>query len=396
MQMEVETLSGMGDRAGAEITGHLTPSTAYSRAMTTASGTFCPRCGDPVDPDLVGSTERGLCTECYLEDFELLDAPDKIEVTVCARCGAVKRGDSWVDVGARDLTDVAIEEATEAVSVHRAVADFSWSVEPEQIDRNTIVLHATFAGTVRDRELTEERSVRVAIGRGTCQRCGRIAGNSYASVVQVRASGRTPSQAEADRAVELAHEITSEMEAKGDREAFVTEVLDSGHGPDIKLSTTKLGRRLSAKLIEEFGGSVSDSETLVTEDGDGNEVYRVTYAVRLPAFRPGDIIDVPDTPGPVLVQGVRGNLKGVDLRTGEPFEANFDHGVLPDATTVGSREGAVETTVVSVLDEHAIQLLDPSTSETQSVARPSFFEADARTVDVVRIDGELYPLPAHE
>ncbi len=361
--------------------------------MTRDAGTFCPRCGDPVDPAVVASTKRGLCTDCYLEDFDLVDAPEAVEVTVCARCGAVKRGDSWVDVGARDLTDVAIEEATEAVQVHREAADFSWSVDPEQVDRNTIVLHATFTATVRERDITAERPIRVAIGRGTCTRCGRIAGNSYASVVQVRASGRTPRQAEADRAVEIAHEITQAMEAKGDREAFVTEVTDSGHGPDIKLSTTKLGRRVSTKLIEEFGGSVSDSETLVTEDGDGNEVYRVTYAVRLPAFRPGDVIDVPATPGPVLVTGVRGNLKGVDLQTGEPYETDFEDGVVPEATQVGSRGDAVETTVVSVLDENAVQVLDPETSETRTIARPAFFDPEAATVEVFRTDGDLYPLP---
>lgn len=93
--------------------------------MTTASGTFCPRCGDPVDPDVVGETERGLCADCYLADFDLLDAPDVLEVTVCAHCGAIKRGDTWDDVGARDLTDVAIEEATEAVQVHRDAEDVS-------------------------------------------------------------------------------------------------------------------------------------------------------------------------------------------------------------------------------------------------------------------------------
>lgn len=375
------------------MTGHLTASAVYPLLMTSDAGTFCPRCGDPVDPEVVGSTERGLCTDCYLEDFDLLDVPDAVEVTICARCGAVKRGDSWVDVGARDLTDVAIEEATAAVQVHRAAQEFSWTVDPEQVDRNTIVLHATFTATVRGRELTVEHPIRVAIGRGTCQRCGRIAGNSYASVVQVRASDRTPRPEEADRAVEIAHEITQAMEAKGDREAFVTEVKDSEHGPDIKLSTTKLGRRVSAKLIEEFGGSVSDSETLVTEDGDGNEVYRVTYAVRLPAFRPGDVIAVPETPGPVLVTGVRGNLKGVDLQTGSPFETNFDDGVVPEATKVGSRAAAAETTVVSVLDENAIQVLDPDTSETRTIARPAFFDPEAATVEVFKTDADLYALP---
>jgi len=361
--------------------------------MTTASGIFCPRCGDPVDPADVEGSERGLCTDCYLEDFDLVDAPSVVEVTVCAHCGAVQRGDSWVDVGARDLTDVAIEEATERVKAHRNAEDFSWTVEPEQIDRNTIVLHATFEATVRDRDLEVSEPIRVSIGRGTCQRCGRIAGNSYGSVVQVRASGREPRSEEADEAVKMAHEITTELEAKGDREAFVTEVKDSGHGPDIKLSTPKLGRRISNELVERFGGSVSDSETLVTEDGDGNEVYRVTYAVRLPAFRPGDIIDLPEMEGPVLVQGVQGNLKGLDLKTGDPYETTFEDGVVPEATRVGSRDDAEPTTVVSVLDENAIQVLDPSTNETKSVPRPDYFEPAAPTVEVVRIDRDLFVLP---
>ncbi|MFB6110658.1 MAG: 60S ribosomal export protein NMD3 [Halodesulfurarchaeum sp.] len=362
--------------------------------MTTDAGAFCPRCGDPVDPDLAGETDRGLCTDCYLEDFELIDAPETVEVTVCARCGAVRRGESWVDVGARDLTDVAIEEATAAVAAHREADDFSWRVEPEQVDQNTIVLHATFTATVRGRDLTEERPIRVAIGRGTCRRCGRIAGNSYASTVQVRASGRTPRDEEADRAIELAHQITTELEQKGDREAFVTEVTETGHGPDIKLSTTTLGRRVARKLTEEFGGDLSDSETLITEDGDGNEVYRVTYAVRLPPFRPGDVIEAPAADGPVLVRSVRGNLKGVNLADGKQFETPFEDGELPAAELVGTRAEAAETTVVTVLDEHAVQVLDPSTSEARTVARPDFFDPEAATAEVLRIDGDLYLLPA--
>jgi nonsense-mediated mRNA decay protein 3 len=362
--------------------------------MTSASGTFCPRCGDPVDPDVAAATERGLCADCYLADFELLSAPEPVEVTVCAHCGAVKRGENWEDVGARDLTDVAIEEATEAVQVHRAAEDVSWTVDPEQVDRNTIRLNATFTATVRGRDLREERPLRVAIGRGTCTRCGRIAGGSYGSVVQVRASGRSPRPEEAERAIEVAHDLTAELEAEGDREAFVTEVTDSGHGPDIKLSTPGLGRRIATELVERFGGSVSESETLVTEDGDGNEVYRVTFAVRLPAFRPGDVIDVPAADGPVLVQSVRGNLKGVDLQTGEPFDVTFEDGVVPDATLIGSREDAAETTVVSVPDENAVQVLDPANQETVTVARPDFFDPESTTVAVVRVADGLYLLPS--
>ncbi len=359
--------------------------------MTAESGAFCPRCGDPIED---AATERGLCTDCYLEDFDLVDAPERLEVQICARCGAVKRGQRWVDVGAQDLTDVAIEEVTEAVQVHKAVEDFTWAVEPEQVDQNTIVLHAQFSGWVRDREVAEERPIRVTIGRGTCTRCGRIAGDYYASVVQVRANGREPTGVEADRAVELAHSITADMEATGDRNAFVTEVSQSGAGPDIKLSTNKIGRKLAHKLVEEFGGHVDDSETLVTEDEDGNEVYRVTYAVRLPAFKPGDIIDLADDDGaPVLVRSVHGNLKGLRLDTGEPYEASYEVGDAPDARKLGTREEAAETTVVTIEDDRAVQILDPETYESTTVARPTYFDPDAETVLAFKSRAGLYILP---
>ena len=87
----------------------------------------------------------------------------------------------------------------------------------------------------------------------------------------------------------------------GDRDAFVTEVSRAPAGVDVKLSTTKLGKTVATRIRQEFGGEVSDSETLVTEDEDGNEVYRVTYAVRLPPYPAGTVIQ-PEGEDPVLVR----------------------------------------------------------------------------------------------
>src|SRR6056297_2386986 len=110
--------------------------------MTTESREFCPNCGDPVDSDpgeretLPGDggrrREQRLCDACYFDRFEMVDAPDRIEVRVCAQCGAVHRGNRWVDVGARDYTDVAIEAVSNALGVHLDAHDVSWQVEPEQ------------------------------------------------------------------------------------------------------------------------------------------------------------------------------------------------------------------------------------------------------------------------
>ncbi|WP_435100940.1 60S ribosomal export protein NMD3 [Halarchaeum sp. P4] len=359
---------------------------------------FCPRCGDPSPEGATGHTrrERALCNDCYFDDFELVDAPERVEVTVCAHCGAIDRGGRWEDVGARDYTDIAVESVSEALGVHVDAEDVSWGVDPEQVDPTTIRMHCQFSGVVRGEPLVEEFTVPVKIGKQTCQRCGRIAGDYYASVVQVRAVGdRTPTNEETERAREIAEEITESMEATGDRNAFVTEVSEKPEGLDLKLSTNKIGKNVSRKLTEEFGGAYSSSETLVTEDEDGNEVYRVTYAIRLPEFVPGDVIDLQaDDEGPILVRSVQGNLKGVRVTTGEPYEANYEVGDAPDARKLGTTDDAVETTLVSVEDENAVQVLDPETYESVTVARPAYLDTGANTVSVLKSRAGIHVLPS--
>ncbi|SDR27609.1 60S ribosomal export protein NMD3 [Natronobacterium texcoconense] len=368
------------------------------------SRAFCPRCGDPVpdrsdregeaaDP-LRPGTEVDLCDSCYFDDFDFVDAPDRIDVMVCSQCGAVHRGNRWVDVGARDYTDIAIEEVSEALAVHVDVEDVAWQVEPEQVDQNTIRMHAYFTGVVRGTPVDEEVMVPVKISRQTCERCGRIAGDYYASIVQIRAERRTPTSEETDRAEEIAHQVVADMEATGDRNAFVTEIGEVDDGLNMKVSTNKIGKKIANKMVEEFGGTVNDAETLVTEDEDGNEVYRVTFAVRLPPYTPGDVIDLKDDDeGPVLVRSAHGNLKGTRLTTGERYEASHEEGASPEARKLGEAEDAERTTVVAVEDENAVQVLDPETYQAKTVARPDYFDPDAETVPVLKSRAGLHVLP---
>jgi nonsense-mediated mRNA decay protein 3 len=364
-----------------------------------SSGQFCPRCGDPVPerseplPGAPRDRDEALCDACYFEDFELVDAPDRIEVPVCSSCGAVKRGNSWRDVGARDYTDVAVDEVSEALGVHVRARDVRWGVEPEQVDENTVRMHCQFSGVVRGTPVEESATVPVKISRGTCDRCGRIAGGYYNAVVQVRADERTPTAEEESRAVEIAESYVADREADGDREAFVTEVTETDEGVNLKLSTNKLGKDVARRITRELGGEVEEYPTLVTEDEDGNELYRVTFAVRLPRYTPGEVIDPADDEGPVLVRSVAGNLKGTRLTTGAAFEAAHEDGDAPDADRLGSLADAEETTVVAVEDEHAVQVLDPETYEAKTVPRPDYVERGAETATVLKSRAGLHVLP---
>ncbi|ELZ33676.1 60S ribosomal export protein NMD3 [Halorubrum tebenquichense] len=360
---------------------------------------FCPRCGDAVPErrEPLPGDPRGrdalLCDDCYFEDFELVDAPDRIEVLVCSGCGAVRRGESWRDVGARDYTDVAVDEVAEALGVHVDAEDVEWGVEPEQVDENTVRMHCRFSGVVRGTLRSAEVTVPVKISRGTCDRCGRIAGGYYAGIVQVRADERDLTPAERAEALEIAETYVADQEADGDREAFITEVNETDDGPDIKLSSNRLAQNVATRITESLGGSFESYPTLVTEDGDGNEVYRVTFAVRLPKYAEGEVIDPEDGDGPVLVTGVSGRLQGVRLATGAAYTSAFADGEAPDATRLGTRDDATETTVVTVEDENAIQVLDPVTYEAKTVPNPAFVDEDADEVLAFEHEGEVRLVP---
>jgi nonsense-mediated mRNA decay protein 3 len=370
----------------------------YHIVHTMTSGAFCPRCGESVsassdDRTVSDSRTESLCDACYFEQFELVDAPSTLELAVCSHCGAVKDETQWRDVGAADYTDVAIEAVTESLGVHLAATDVEWGVEPEQIDQNTIRMHCVFSGQVRGSYRREEVTVPVRISRQSCRRCGRIAGGYYASIVQLRGDGREPSKEETERAIDIAETYVADREATGDRDAFITEITETSDGTDIKISTNQLGSGVAKRIIRELGGTVEEYPTLVTEDGDGNEVYRVTYAVRLPKYAPGEIIEPETESAPVLVRSVAGNLKGVRLDTGESYEAAAEAGSAPQADRVGTVEQATETTVVNFEDTYAMQVLDPETYASVTVARPTFVDSAAETVSVIRSHSGLYVLP---
>jgi len=358
------------------------------------SGAFCPRCGDEIELPRERRAARGepaLCDACYFEDFELVDAPDRIQVTYCSDCGAVKRGEHWEDVGARDYTDVAIDAVTEALSVHVDADSISWQVEPEQVDPTTVRLTCHFSGVVRETPIEETVEVPAKLSAGTCDRCGRIAGDYYAATVQIRAARRDPTDAEIADAREIATEYVAEKEAGGDRDAFVSSIAAVEGGLDVKVSTTQLAREIARRVLQRHGGTVESSERLISEDGDGNRVYRTAHVVRLPPVSVGDVVDPGDDDGPVLVTAARQTLSGVRLASGDDFEADFED--LPERAVLGDRSDAAETTLVAVEDEHAIQVLDPETYEATTIPRPSFVDPDAETVDVFKHREGLHAVP---
>ncbi|MFW5929220.1 MAG: 60S ribosomal export protein NMD3 [Halobacteriota archaeon] len=339
----------------------------------------CPDCGAEIHPD----SHR--CDACYARDIELLEVPGRVEIDVCVDCGSYDLGGGWTsEDAARPEEEIAIEAVEDALGLHVEAERPSISLAVERRDPNTYVADVTAGASVRGNDVVESREIEVRVNRTTCTTCSRRSGGYYESVVQLRADGRDPTEDEIERAIEIAYGVAGRD--YGDRETFVTKTEEVAGGVDVYMSTTASGRQVADRLAAEHDAAVSDSATLVGER-EGEELYRVTYAVSLPRYVEGDVVELEGTP--LLVESSGRLLRCLDLETGERATVDPD-----DVEQVGSVEDARRTQVVSQ-SEDEIQVLDPETMETVTLLRPEYV-GEQETVAALSTEEGVVLLPSVE
>lgn len=347
------------------------------------SSQLCPRCGETVTEPV---DERGRCVRCHLDAIEPVDIPGSIEVLRCGQCASLAVEGDWEDHDG-DLLDLAVDHLTGSIRVHRSVDAVDWAVREEPIDDNHRTLRLTFQLTIGEQTVTHERETTLAVIDTTCPRCSRIAGDEFGAIVQLRADGRTPTDGERRRARAAVAHVLDDRVDRGDREAFLTTVDERADGLDFRLSTPRLGNQIATRIRDRLGGRIETSKTLVTTDGDGREVYRVTYAVRLPRLRPGDIVTFDGGVG--LVESGGPGITVYDLATGDRSTREASQLEGPETSV----DAAEEATIVAPLDDRSVQVLHPRTSETVTVARHDAVDLSGESVPVVEVGDRLYLLP---
>lgn len=352
--------------------------------MTTTQR-ICPTCGAPTPDEPLG--ERGLCRSCYLEEHVLVRVPDSISIPLCGSCGSVHINGEWVDVD-DDRVQIALEQVTESIDVLAAVDDVAWEARTEAVEEDVLRVRAIFDLKVAGSREHRERTIDVSFESTICRRCSRIAGDDFGAIVQLRATDRTPTSEEIERAREITAGVLNDRVDAGDRDSFLTEVLEPEEGLDLRLSTPRLGDQIATALKRDLSGELTTSRTLVTEDSDGQAVYRVTFTLRLGPYRRDDILVTED--GVVLVEAGTEGLSVLDLKSGERRNVEAEN---LDATRVATRRNAEAVTVVSPLDERAVQVLHPETHEAVTVSYYGDIDPGADTVQAIDIEGELYLLP---
>ena len=233
------------------------------------------------------------------------------------------------------------------------------------------MVRAEVDAVVREEPVHAEAETEVRIQRTACDMCSRESGGYFEAIIQIRAAGRFPTEEEKRRSMSIAREAMASMRKKGDRLAFISEEVEQKEGIDLYMGSMNASRQVCRLITSELGGSFSESPTLVGMK-DGKNLYRITFAVRLPEFGPGDVIRFRGKIIQIKSSGKKVN--GTSLEDGSRFLSTPEE--LKGAEKIGNMGDAVLAVLVSI-EDNAILVLDPETYETVAIKKPMSFNAEA-------------------
>lgn len=343
---------------------------------------FCVECGK--------ETERlvnGMCMECFLKDRELVSLPSHVNMHICTNCGRYLRHGEWVKA---EMQEMAIKVARESLEVIREVRILGIEGSSYFLDDYNISVTLDCKISISDFETKVSAMTVIRVKNDLCKVCSRRLGNYYASILQIRASGRART-IEPSLQDEVLRKVEKEVDSHGEHDAnsFITKMEIVPGGVDIYLSQISLGKGICKILGNDYCAETNESSKLVGQTRDGLDMYRVSYLVRLPEFHLGDIVEYQGKHWlitKVLYGGGKllslsdfrtMSVKRRDMSDLKVFCKSAD---LQDATVISSTPGEV-------------QVMDPQNYESVDILVPEGTQA-GETVKVVRIDEILYYVPS--
>ncbi len=252
--------------------------------------TRCVKCGR--EAKLV---DGRLCPECYLEVRGLGKFPQRVEVTICPRCGSYRFQGRWYPppVDAVDIQDVvrevlrltlsAVFRPNSEVERYR-IEDVEYIRDPYHGDYAVVKVVGSFRGI--EGEYSLEYRVRVDVRQQLCPQCFKKAGGGVEAILQVRGEGGhlTPEQ-------RLAVEQVLEKLAPSMRE-YIVDVVEQREGFDLVLVDQGVAKAIASRIRAVLGARVIESWKVVGRRSDGRPRKRLTLSVRLPFFARGSLVEM--------------------------------------------------------------------------------------------------------
>ena len=340
---------------------------------------FCVKCGEECEESI-----DGLCISCWLDGRRLVDLPHHVDLHVCANCGEYDFGGRWVR---RDPMVAIQDAAADVVMIVKGADVTSISTSVEEQDPRTFVVTVHAGCDVMGYPADGEASTIVRVKNTVCRRCSRQLGSYYEAILQIRSASGKLEDAMREEALAMTENSVA-RQAATNRQLFITKMELVPGGVDVYLSSISLGKAITKELGDAFCAETKESPKLVGQTTDGQDMYRLTYLVRLPDFKVGDVVTFQG--GYYLLSRLNGT-GGKIVNLADFRERSVRRSDMTSVKLYERSEDLREATVVSTSGSE-IQVLDPSNYSTVDLRVPEGVEI-GDSVRVVSIDDVLYMVP---
>lgn len=339
---------------------------------------FCVKCGkkgrDTID---------GLCIGCFLDGRDIIALPHHVDLERCTNCEEFHINGRWSPL---DLIEAVEDAAADSLMAINEAKVLEIPTGTEELDPRNFLVTVEAETDVHGIISKETRTTVVRIKNTVCKRCSRQLGNYYEATLQIRSAGKLSD----DERDEIIRKIRNDVEqmARNNRQLFITKVEEVSGGVDMLMSSISMTRSIAKDISDSYGGEFKESSKLVGKTSGGEDMYRLTYLIRLPEYHVGDVVRFGDVLYKLLWTGKNGvKLLGLnDFR-----ETTVRKGDMRSLKLAASQDDLKDAVVVSV-SGNEMQVLHPSTYQTVDLRIPEDTEV-GETAKVAIIEDEMFFVP---
>lgn len=336
--------------------------------------TFCVECGAE------GKVYESVCEKCFLKKHKLAKLPEALDIEVCKECGAFLIGSIWNKVPRERAIEMVLDKA---VSYEKIVDSSQFTVEFFPEDDMNISIKVHYDMYVDDLRAKKDLQSRVRIKPSQCVTCTRKKSKYFEAILQVRADGRNLSEDELEEIYEFVHE-----KVDASSESFISQEERLHGGIDFYLGSNTLARKLSKELASMYSAQEASSPKLVGMK-DGHDMYRVTYSVRLPEYKVGDVISHKGSLYQIVKMAT--TITVANLEDMKKYKFTLSE-------LVGSRveDCSFLEAIVLAQTEDEMQIMEPETMKTITIKKPEVSYPTGEKVSIIKCEKGIFLSPSQK
>jgi nonsense-mediated mRNA decay protein 3 len=254
--------------------------------------------------------------------------------------------------------------------------------------KGEIKCRVLISGFINELEISEEHKLSVRLKNTICDVCSKRFGGYHEAIVQIRTENKKLTSEEIENIITNVKNLIENLQAKGNRGLFITDIALENSGLNFYISEKGAALTIVKYLQEKSGGQFKQSSKNVGMK-DSRQIYRMTYLLRLPAYKKGSLISLDNIF--YYISSIHGN-KVVIIELSKWKETTVDPKNLQNAKIIGGNKLIKEMIIVSQSSTE-IQVMDPEKYDIKIVKKPKPVLFKSEKIKIVNIEDNMYIYP---